>query len=164
MLGLPSSGVSACDELLRLGISNLITADSRDGGDHAQGGQGLMPTLAELPMLNRLQAAAGMALARIDWMRDTSAMAVAPRNDVSCRDCWSGPSREDISPLEASRHSGRGILDHALVKRSRGDRLRPQEQAKVASTSGHPLRVAPDWPGMRRWTTGGGSRGLLPIC
>ena len=52
------------------------------GDLHAQGGRA-DAYLAELPMLNRLQAMAGMALARIDWMRDTSlAMAVAPRNDV----------------------------------------------------------------------------------
>ena len=62
---------------------DLITADSRDEAIFMLKEGKADAYLAELPMLNRLQAMAGMALARIDWMRDTSSpWAVAPRNDV----------------------------------------------------------------------------------
>lgn len=120
-------GVSACDELLRLGISNLITADSRDEAIFMLKEGKADAYLAELPMLNRLQAMAGMALARIDWMRDTSlAMAVAPRNDVL--QGLLERALEDISPLERRAILEAGdILDYALVKRSREIVFNPQE-------------------------------------
>ncbi|WP_324062729.1 transporter substrate-binding domain-containing protein [Aeromonas caviae] len=154
-------GVSACDELLRLGISNLITADSRDEAIFMLKEGKADAYLAELPMLNRLQAMAGMALARIDWMRDTSlAMAVAPRNDVL--QGLLERALEDISPLERRAILEAGdILDYALVKRSREIVFNPQEQAWLQA---HPViryGVAPDWPGMSEVDDRGRLKGLI---
>lgn len=154
-------GVSACDELLRLGISNLVTVDSRDEAIFMLKEGQADAYLAELPMLSRLQAMAGMTLTTVDWMRDTSlAMAVAPGGEVL--QGLLDRALEDISPLERRGilEAG-GIVDYALVKGNREIVFNAQEQAWLQA---HPViryGVAPDWPGMSEIDDRGRLKGLI---
>jgi hypothetical protein len=87
-------------------------------------------------------------------------MAVAPRNDVL--QGLLERALEDISS-SAAPFWRRGILDYALVKRSREIAFIRRSRRLQA----HPViryGVAPDWPGMSEVDDGGGSRGSLPIC
>ncbi|MBP0603917.1 transporter substrate-binding domain-containing protein [Aeromonas sanarellii] len=154
-------GVSACDELQRLGISNLVTVDSRDEAVFLLKEGKADAYLAELPMLSRLQVMAGMTLVTVDWMRDTSlAMAVAPEGDVL--QGLLERALDDISALERrSILEAGGILDYALVKGNREIVFSPQEQAWLQA---HPViryGVAPNWPGMSEIDERGRLKGFI---
>ena len=154
-------GVSACDELLRLGISNLVTVDSRDEAIFMLKEGKADAYLAELPMLSRLQAMAGMAVTTVDWMKDTSlAMAVAPGNEPLQE--LLERALDDISPGERRRilEAG-GIVDYELVKGSKEVVFSAPEQAWLQQ---HPVLkygVAPDWPGMSEIDDKGRLKGLV---
>lgn len=154
-------GVSACDELLRLGISNLVTVDSRDEAIFMLKEGKADAYLAELPMLSRLQAMAGMAVTTVDWMKDTSlAMAVAPGNEPL--QGLLERALDDISPGERRRilEAG-GIVEYELVKGSKEVVFSAPEQAWLQQ---HPVLkygVAPDWPGMSEIDDKGRLKGLV---
>ncbi|WP_429130218.1 ATP-binding protein [Aeromonas media] len=154
-------GVSACDELLRLGISNLVTVDSRDEAIFMLKNGQADAYLSEQPMLNRLQSMSGMTLVTVDWMRDTSlAMAVAP--DQFPLLGLLEQALDDISALERrSILEAGGILDYALVKGNREIVFSPQEQAWLQA---HPViryGVAPNWPGMSEIDERGRFKGFI---
>ena len=154
-------GISACDELLRLGISSLVTVDSRDEAIFMLKEGKADAYLAELPMLSRLQAMAGMTLTTVDWMRNTSlAMAVAPGNEPL--QGLLERALDDVSPLERRRilEAG-GVVDYSLVKGNGEIAFSPQEQAWLQQ---HPVLrygVAPDWPGMSEIDDRGRLKGLI---
>ena len=154
-------GVGACDALLHLGISNLVTVDSRDEAIFMLKEGRADAYLADLPMLSRLQAMAGMTLTTVDWMRDSSlTMAVAP--DQAPLQGLLERALDDISPLERRRilEAG-GILDYDLVQESRAIAFTAQEQAWLQT---HPViryGVAPQWTGMSELDDQGRLKGFV---
>ena len=109
-----NSGFNGCEELLRLGITGLVTVDSSDEAIFMLREGQADAYLADLPALVRLQSQANMQVAAPGWMRDTSlAMAVGPDNKVL--QGLLERALNDITPAERHRIlEADGILDQEL--------------------------------------------------
>ncbi|WP_310597976.1 transporter substrate-binding domain-containing protein [Aeromonas aquatica] len=141
-------GVSACDELLRLGILDLVTVDSRDEAIFMLKEGRADAYLGDLPALTRVQAMAGLKLVTVDWMRDSSlAMAVAPGNEALLR--LLDLALHEISPIELRRIlETSGILGFEPTKVRQEIAFNQHEQAWLAQHPVIKFGVFPDWPGM----------------
>ncbi|MGY4106933.1 ATP-binding protein [Aeromonas encheleia] len=141
-------GVSACDELLRLGIMDLVTVDSQDEAIFMLKEGRADAYLGDLPALTRLQALSSMKLTTVDWMRDTSlAMAVAPGDEalLGLLDL----ALQQISPIERRRIlEMSGIVGYELIEGRQEVAFNQDEQAWLAQHPVITFGVFPDWPGM----------------